>query len=167
MTGNLLAGNFIGTDATGTAAIANNVGLEISQSSDNTVGGTASGAGNVISGNTTDGILIQSGFLNTLVAGNQIGTNASGTAALGNGVGVYLETTDGNTIGGTAPGSVNVISGNNTGVLVENSSINLRRRESDRHRRHRKRGPAQQRWRSIPIRRPQYRLAARRTAPAT
>jgi Ca2+-binding RTX toxin-like protein len=125
VTGNLLAGNLIGTDATGTAAIANNVGLEILQSSDNTVGGTASGAGNVISGNTTDGILIESGFSSNLIAGNQIGTSASGSAALGNGVGVHLESTDGNTIGGTAPGSGNVISGNNTGVLVENSSINL------------------------------------------
>ena len=156
VTGNLLAGNFIGTDATGTAAIANNVGLEISQSSDNTVGGTASGAGNVISGNTTDGILIQSGFSSNLVAGNQIGTNASGTAAAGNGVGVHLQSTDGNTIGGTAPGSGNVISGNNSGVLVENCSINLVEGNQIGTDVTGSGGPAQQRWRSIPVRRPQY-----------
>ena len=59
--------------------------------SNNTIGGTGAGAGNVISGNSSDGIDIGS-FSTTLssgngnlVQGNKIGTNAAGTAELGNG----------------------------------------------------------------------------------
>lgn len=56
--------------------------------------------------------------LNTTIQGNRIGTNAAGDAALPNG-GNGVEIGDGVTVGGTAPGAGNLISGNSmSGVLV-------------------------------------------------
>src|SRR5262249_23601731 len=94
------------------------------------------GAANVISGNGQDGVLIMSGSftynsntypLNTsanVVLGNLIGTDRSGTAALGNGSdGVFL--TEGaaqNTIGGTVGGAGNVIGFNGEGIVLGSSS---------------------------------------------
>ena len=90
----------------------------------NTVGGTVAGAGNVISGNSGDGVAIQSANSN-LVTGNWIGTNALGTAALGNtGDGVYVNQSTGNTIGGTAATSANLISGNANGVEINDANSN-------------------------------------------
>ncbi len=82
-----IEGNIIGADPTGTLAEPNGTGIEISSSaSDITIGGTASGAGNVISGNTNDGVEITgNSTTGNLVADNFIGTNLAGTAALGNG----------------------------------------------------------------------------------
>ena len=83
---NLITGNFLGTDVNGTAAgPGNGDGVVIDNSaSNNTIGGTGAGAGNVISGNSGDGIDISSD--GNFVQGNKIGTNAAGTAALGNGI---------------------------------------------------------------------------------
>ena len=54
-----VAGNLIGTDPTGTTAIANGVdGVEINDAFNNTIGGIADGPTNVISGNTGDGVEI-------------------------------------------------------------------------------------------------------------
>ena len=84
-TGNMLAGNFIGTDATGTAALGNDDGVVIqSGAANNTIGGSTLAA-NVISGNSGDGVDISgSGTDSNLVAGNFIGTNATGTLPVGN-----------------------------------------------------------------------------------
>ena len=82
---NLVEGNYIGTNAAGTAALPNGYnGLDIvSGASYNTVGGTTAGARNVISGNAVNGVVIAfSGASVNLVEGNYIGTNAAGTAAL-------------------------------------------------------------------------------------
>jgi hypothetical protein len=114
----LLEGNWIGTDATGTIALGNQSnGIEIGGTA--IIGGTGAGAGNLISGNGGSGIWIQSGGTsNITVQGNLIGTDISGTRALGNSAGVYLLTsTGGVTLGGTAPGAGNVISGNQQGVI--------------------------------------------------
>ena len=132
-TGTSLQGNQIGTNVTGTAALANRYGVVIdSGAADNTIGGTVAGAGNVISGNAGDGVEITgSGTTGNLVAGNLIGTNAAGTAALANPYGVVIHAgASGNTIGGltTTPGTGagNLISGNtNYGVYVTGASGNL------------------------------------------
>ena len=82
----------------------------------NTVGGTSAGAGNLIAGNTEEGLGISSAT-NNVVVGNLIGINASGTVALGNGwfgVAIYGPAT-GNIIGGTIAAARNVISGNALG----------------------------------------------------
>jgi len=48
-TGNLVQGNYIGTDATGASALPNSsIGIGIVDASNNTIGGTASGTGNTI-----------------------------------------------------------------------------------------------------------------------
>lgn len=121
--GNLIRGNFIGTDITGTRSIdgtgsqrmGNIIGVVVSGSSSNTIGGTEPGAGNLISGNRNYGIEIDGGATDNSVQGNYIGTDATGTVALGNGtIGVAIFSTQStrNVVGGTATGARNVISGN-------------------------------------------------------
>ncbi len=107
---------YIGTNAAGTAALANNLGIEILGSPTNLIGGTAAGTRNVISGNTRDGVSISSGADGNRIEGNYIGTNASGSAAIANGRGITIEGSGvtGNIIGGTAAGARNIISGNGT-----------------------------------------------------
>jgi titin len=110
--GNLVEGNFIGTNEDGTVAVPNGLDGVLCIGTANTVGGTAAGAGNVISGNRS-GVSIESGSGNLLL-GNRIGCNAAGTSALPNsGDGISIEAIGGgNTVGGTAAGAGNIISGN-------------------------------------------------------
>ena len=120
-TTNVVAGNRIGTDSTGKVALPNFEGVDIaSGASGNTIGGTASAA-NLISGNQNAGVDIEATSTSNVVAGNQIGTDITGTAAVANTMGVFVAGTD-NTIGGTAAGLGNLISGNDFGVQFENPS---------------------------------------------
>ena len=125
--GNLVQGNRIGTDATGTVLLgAGNVGVTITSSSGvgatrNTIGGTTSAAANVIGGNKIAGITIGSNNdipgLN-LVQGNFIGTDRTGTRNLGNQDGVFLGAESNTTIGGTVAGAGNTIAFNTrTGIF--------------------------------------------------
>ena len=120
--GNLVVGNLIGTDITGSAAIANGNGMLI-ESPANTIGGIAAGDGNLISGNANIGIyLLNSAAADNVVAGNRIGTDVTGFTSLSNNIGVYVTGPD-NTIGGTATGAGNVISGNaNWGLAITAAS---------------------------------------------
>jgi len=126
---NRVEGNFIGTNAAGTAAVANDGdGVALLEfTNGNVIGGTALGAGNVISGNLGDGVRL-SGSANNLnrVEGNLIGTNAAGTAAVGNDDGVTIEDRATNAVvGGTAAGSRNIISGNlGDGIALANATGN-------------------------------------------
>ena len=128
---NAVQGNYIGTNANGTVAVANGVGgvLIRSGASGNTIGGTATGAGNIISGNSDRGVLLSdAGTTNNLVQGNYIGTNASGAAAIPNSCEGALICcgASGNTVGGTTAGAANIISGNTwSGVCLYNSTNNL------------------------------------------
>ena len=131
--GNLVTGNYIGTDITGTVALGNGVGVDIrSDSPDrpstaNLIGGTDVAARNVISGNSTGVSIEYPGTSQNVVAGNFIGTDMTGTAALGNTErGVYVfHTTSNNVIGGTVPGAGNVIAYNGgAGVLIGNAPFN-------------------------------------------
>ena len=112
--GNVVLGNKIGTDINGTAALGNAAdGVIIDNgSTNNTVGGTATGAGNLISGNGNNGIDIQdTGTSGNVVLRDLIGTDAAGTAALGNFYGVSIaDGATANTVGGVGAG--NVVSGN-------------------------------------------------------
>jgi hypothetical protein len=113
-TANVVQGNYIGTGVTGQTALANKwSGVHI-RTTANTVGGLASGSGNLISGNTQDGVLLDGpNAAGNLVQGNQIGTAVGGTSALANGrAGVGIAGAPGNTIGGTALNAANVLSGN-------------------------------------------------------
>lgn len=135
--GNVVAGNLIGLTADGTAGLANGVisdsgcsgggGVEIyDHATANVIGGTTAAARNVISDNGCIGVWVVDGASSNLVEGNYVGTDASGTTALFNWVGVQLQGDDAggvltslNTVGGTAKGSGNLISGNKySGVLI-------------------------------------------------
>ncbi|EMI15641.1 Laminin G, subdomain protein 2 domain protein [Rhodopirellula maiorica SM1] len=122
--GTIIQGNYIGTNADGTAAVPNGQnssgtwGGVLLDGGGNTVGGSGAGEGNLISGNYEFGILIHSS--GNTIQGNLIGTDAAGTSSLGNqgeGIGVGSNASN-NTIGGTADGAGNTIA-YNTGVGVE------------------------------------------------
>ncbi len=120
-TGVQVQGNYIGTDLTGAKALGNSVGVEVS-SPLTTIGGTASGARNIISGNSGDGVLIDIGVSGSQVQGNYIGTDLNGAKAVANNIGVYVQGSN-NTVGGTIGGSLNVISGNGTaGVYIDSGA---------------------------------------------
>ncbi len=114
---NTISGNYVGTDASGMAAIGNGGnGVAIQDGANyNLIGGDAPDECNLISGNGGDGVsILGSGTRSNTVSGNYIGTDASGMAAIGNGGnGVAIQ--DGanyNLIGGDAPDECNLISGN-------------------------------------------------------
>jgi titin len=126
--GNTIAGNFIGTDSTGTKSRGNFLGVSIFNSAGNIIGGSSPADRNLISGNETSelgstaiGVSIAGpDSKNNQVLGNFIGVAASGQKALENGLGVEISGgARGNTIGGTANGARNVISGNDgSGILI-------------------------------------------------
>jgi CSLREA domain-containing protein len=122
--GDVLAGNYIGVDSTGAAAAGNGGhGVAISSAPNNTIGGTTAGAGNVISANALNGVLLTApGTSGNVIEGNDIGTDVTGTQALGNGGGttatvaysgvLVINGAHDNLIGGTGAGAGNLISGN-------------------------------------------------------
>lgn len=120
---NVIRGNYIGIDPTGTKAEGNGVGIHVDAGARGTViGGIGPGEGNVISGNLGAGIDAQS---SVTVEGNRIGTSANGKNPVGNGAdGVLIEQNfgGGDLIGGTAAGARNIIAFNgNDGVDVTSS----------------------------------------------
>ena len=133
--GHLIKGNRIGTDVSGTNAVPNSNGIQVFgggiPATNNTIGGPAVGEGNLISGNTAEGILLNTIGLDktqfNVIQGNYIGTDAAGTGDVGNGgSGVGFGASSGvgrNTVGGSAPGAANVIAFNGVaGVSVESGT---------------------------------------------
>lgn len=114
---NTLQGNYIGTKATGAAALANgHDGVLITGSSQNVIGGPEAEAPNLISGNGHNGVRITgtNASLNQVVH-NRIGTNGLGTAEVQNGIhGVFITSGASFNIVGGADGTNtrNLISGN-------------------------------------------------------
>ena len=139
--GNVVEGDYIGTDMTGDAALGNVNGILLFASA-NTIGGTVAGAGNIIAGNDGTGYIFNGSQIliagnpglasdNNLIAGNYIGLDANGQALAGaTGGGIVFDEltageTTGNTIGGTTSGARNVISGNLGGIGLEGDNGNL------------------------------------------
>jgi titin len=130
--GNLIQGNTIGTDVTGTYALANQYdGISVEGASTNTIGGAVPGAGNLISGNGPsspyyDGIYLTNASWN-VIQGNLIGTKADGVSRLGN---TYhnVECDVGacnNTIGGNGgAGNRIAFAQDYTGIRVRDGSTN-------------------------------------------
>lgn len=123
----VIENNYVGTNAAGTAAIPNGAvstnglsgGIEIIGGSGARVGGTAAGAGNLVSGNANYGIFLQ-GAPNTIIQGNLVGTNAAGAAAIPNIDGIQVDGSLNSVIGGTDPAARNVVSGNSRdGIAVQ------------------------------------------------
>ena len=133
-TANLVQGNFIGTDAFGTLARGNLYeGIYMEQAATNFIGGSAVGAGNLISGNNTRGIWLTNNASRNVIQGNFIGTKADGTNALGNALNnIELDVNStNNTVGGLAAGAGNRIAFAifaqgfaRSGIRVRNGSLN-------------------------------------------
>ncbi|WP_340105580.1 T9SS type A sorting domain-containing protein [Rhodohalobacter sp. 8-1] len=133
-TGNIITGNYIGTDVTGSVALPNGSGgvLLLVGSTDNQVGGENTGEGNVISGNGQYGVYFQGNpelqVSNNTVQGNYIGVDATGTAPVPNNIGVFFWADNSSNIIGTngSASGGNVISGNSTtGILILNGEDNV------------------------------------------
>ena len=123
---NTIQGNFIGTNSTGAGAVPNALaGIAIANLSNaNIIGGAAAGARNIISANTTSGIVIDNSD-NTVIKGNSIGTAANGTSNLGNTQqGILLGNGTNNTaIGGLLAGEGNIIAYNGiNGVTITDAA---------------------------------------------
>lgn len=103
---NVVLGNYIGVDAAGSMALANEGSGVVVQAADNTIGSAAGGGGrNVIAGNKANGITIGSSLATgNSVVGNYIGVGANGTSAVANvGSGVQIANNAfGNAVGGTS-----------------------------------------------------------------
>ena len=127
-TGNLIEGNFVGTNAAGSSGLGNgDSGVQLAtKASGNTVGGTVVGARNVISDNTTGVSVANAGTTGNVIEGNFVGSNAAGTASLGNGDGVVLYAKSSATKVGGSAAAANLISGNlGSGVRISASQSNL------------------------------------------
>jgi parallel beta-helix repeat protein len=116
-TSNTITGNYIGTDVNGTKAIGNSQGVAILGAARNRVGGASPGEGNLLSGNSSVGVGLWTGSNENIIVGNLIGTDATGSVAMGGtgyvGYGVYVSNgCASNRIGGSTPGERNIISGN-------------------------------------------------------
>ena len=150
-TGNVVAGDYIGTDTSGTQPLPNYAGVEIdSGASGNLIGSNGDGVNdllerNIISANLFTGVWITgTGTEQNVVAGNYIGTNVTGDTALGNGSayvgfgdddlngGVLIDGGASDNVIGTSgqstndAGERNVISGNVfSGIILSSTSGNV------------------------------------------
>jgi parallel beta-helix repeat protein len=145
---NVVAGNYLGTNAAGTAAVPNGqYGVHI-DGDDNVIGGPNPFDRNVMAGNLQGGLRVHSGRDN-VVEGNFFGTNETGTAGLGGSlIGVHVEssnnivkdnlasfgfvgiqldrnenTVQGNSVGTDVSGTQDI--GNLTGISVRGGDRNL------------------------------------------
>jgi hypothetical protein len=142
---NVVQGNYIGTDATGTVSLTDGNSLQgiwlqgilaNLGTSGNTIGGTTAAARNVISGYLQDVVFQNQGTTDNVLEGNYIGTDATGTKAFnypggpdfdpGSQYGVFSVDAIGNVVGGVTPGSGNLISGiSGDGVSVGTGTLRV------------------------------------------
>ena len=134
-TANIVEGNWIGFDLVGQVDLMPNTDGVLLASSGNTVGGSTTAARNIIIVNNRDGVVVSGVFLDgsnnstgavlnagpvqNVIAGNFIGTEGGGDSLGDTLDGVFLYGASNNTIGGSTSGSPNVISGNNSGIVIE------------------------------------------------
>jgi hypothetical protein len=125
---NVVQGNYIGLDVDGVSALGNATGISLVRSSRNQIGGLLPGEGNVISGNSGNGLELLGGASDgasfNVIAGNLIGLDAAGGAAVANGLNGLLLGANAatNVIGGLNGEGANVISGNlGSGVVFQDA----------------------------------------------
>lgn len=134
--GTSVLGNYVGTNVSGSSALPNgDIGIEVNEAPNNTVGGTTPSSRNIFSGNGGAGVFLTgAATTGNVIQGNYIGTNSSGTAGVGNakmGIGVgaspgavgahsnNIGGSIGTTPGGACTGSCNLISGNGqNGIFI-------------------------------------------------
>lgn len=136
---NRLAGNTIGLNAAGTAAVPNTLSGVNVRGTGNIIGwcdanvnstlcsnsGVLANQHNIVSGNTTDGIRLGYQAYTTLVYGNYVGVAADGTTSFGNSEnGIFVHRGDtGNLIGGPSVNQTNLIQANGVGVKLDGDFI--------------------------------------------
>ena len=133
--GNVVTASYIGTDPRGSVAAPNDVTGIGMNTPGNTIGGDTAGVGNVISGNGSYGVLVLIGADNAVIEGNKIGTNASGTAAIANGVGasgdgeagIHVQGNDAsifdNLISGNASAGIGIFNNFTTGTVIRGNLV--------------------------------------------
>lgn len=126
---NIIAGNYVGTDTTGTYSIPNTYGVLFDDgASYNTLGGRIAGAGNLLSGNSGYGVFIYNfSTVKDTIVGNLIGTDYTGTAALPNANGIvidgtpFLHTIDNNVISGNLQMGIDIhLAGTDSNFVINN-----------------------------------------------
>ena len=125
-----IAGNYLGLDASGTVGNGNTYGVQLLDAPRAQVGGAAAADRNVISANTSNGVLVSgAGSAGVRVQGNLVGLSADEASAIGNVVGISISTsasdsfvgTDGDGMGDATEG--NVVAGNsNRGIVIDGAS---------------------------------------------
>ncbi len=129
----VIQGNYIGTTADGAAPLGNAQGVKATATTNLVFGGSGAGEGNVVAASAQEGIFFTGGS-GALLQGNRIGTNAAGSEALGNDVGVSASNHTGLILGGNFnAGEGNLISGNtlqavllsSVGAIVKGNTIGL------------------------------------------
>ena len=119
--GNVVQGNYVGTDVTGTVKFGfTRYGILIANSAnDNLIGGTSAGAGNLVSGNGWGIAILGFGSgsggppTGNVIQGNLVGVAVDGTSPMPNGVqGIHLDTAFNTIVGGTAAGAGNTVAFN-------------------------------------------------------
>ena len=121
----VIAGNYIGTDRAGTAALANGSnGISFGNGSITgvTIGGTSAADRNVISANTGAGINVSTNS-DVTILGNYIGANAAGSAALHNTIGISFDGGSNHNVGNGAASGRNIIGASNTTIFVSDTPI--------------------------------------------
>lgn len=145
---NTVEGNLVGTNVSGNGRVGNGAdGILVNDAGGGTIqntiiggtsntnpGGSCSGACNLVSGNGANGIgLWHTGVSGSLVEGNYVGVNSTGTGGIGNtNIGLEINETANNIAGGTSPASRNVFSGNGgAGVFLTGSAATGNRVEGN------------------------------------
>ena len=136
-TGNTIVGNYLGTTANGSLALANGTyGVELTTGATaNTVGGTTAGSGNIIAGNASHGIRLADGTTTgNLITGNRIGVGFNGLGLPNGGDGVRAESGAGSApAGGFTAANANFVTkntiasntGNGVGILDTSRLLRL------------------------------------------
>jgi CSLREA domain-containing protein len=122
----IITGNFIGTNAAGTATTSPNAGnaVDLNGSTGTVIGGTTPDKRNVMAAGGGPVYLTSSN--NNTVQGNYIGVDKTGTVALTSGRGISIEVGSGNLIGGAATGAGNVVGNwSDYGIILQSGSDNL------------------------------------------
>lgn len=126
---NLVQGNLIGTDLTGTMSLGNRQGVWI-QGPNNLIGGAMPGAGNLISRCRTETISLSGAWATgNKIQGNLIGTDITGLKAMPNANhGVFLFDAPNNLVGGDSATAGNVIACSTAdGVFISGNGANSNR----------------------------------------
>ena len=118
---NVIQGNYIGTKADATGDLGNGgEGILVETfADDNTIGGAASGTGNIISGNHLDGINMTAG-LNNIIQGNVIRLNDLRGINVG---GEFHHTISGNLIFSNGADGIEVSGASTVGVRISANQI--------------------------------------------